>query len=123
MYNKMYSPKGYMMFAYIDGEIQYYKQDYPKDMMDFYEVRIYGDLMSGKEFYENVDDTSLINYDGSMSEVFIDGYRSNLGLYHKGLSQGRFLVDGQTWLYICDEFDVEVEWCNKQVICNEFSQR
>ena len=110
---KVYSPKGYMRFAYIDGEIQYFKKDYPKDMLDIYEVPICGDLMSGKEFYEHVDGTYIIDYDGSMSDVFIDGYRSNLGLHHKGLSQGHFLVDGPTWLDICDEFDVEVEWCNK----------
>ena len=113
MDKKVYSPKGYIRFAYIGGEVRYYKQDYPKDMLDFYEVRIYGDMMSGKEFYENVNDTSIIDYDGSMSEVFIDGYRSNLGLHHKGLSQGYFLVDGPTWLDICEEFNVEVEWCNK----------
>jgi hypothetical protein len=113
MNKKVYSPKGYIVFAYIDGDIKYFKKDYPKDMLDFYEVTMYGDLMSGKEFYEHVDGAYIIDYDGSMSEVFIDGYRSNLGLHHKGLSQGRFLVDGPTWLDICDEFDVEVEWCNK----------
>jgi hypothetical protein len=113
MDKKVYSPKGFILFVYVGGDIRYFKQDYPKDMLDFYEVRICGDLMSGKEFYDNVDDTSLIDYDGSMSDVFVDGYRSNLGLFHKGLSQGRFLVDGPTWLDICEEFDVEVEWCNK----------
>lgn len=119
---KVYSPKGYMKFAYIGGDIRYFKEDYPQDMMDFFEVHMYGDLMSGKEFYEHVDSTGIIDSDGSMSKVFIDGYRSNLGLHHKGLSQGYFIVDGPTWLDICDEFNVEVEWCNKQVIINEFSQ-
>ena len=113
MDQKVYSPKGYMKFAYIDGDIKYFKKDYQKDMLDMYETPIYGDIMSGKEFYEHVDEKYIMDYDGSMSKVFIDGYKINLGLHHKGLSQGYFVVDGPTWLDICDEFDVEVEWCNK----------
>ena len=113
MGKKVYSPKGYIVFAYIDDEIKYFKQDYPKSMLDMHEVPIYGDLMSGKKFYDHVDDKCIMDDDGSLSEVFVDGYKSNLGLFHKGLSQGRFLVDGPTWLDICEEFDVKVEWCNK----------
>ena len=110
---KSYSPKGYMCFAYIDNDIKYFKEDYPKDMAEFYEVNTCGDFMSGKEFYEQVNDRCLINYDGSISYIFVDGYRSNLGLCHEGMRQGDFLVDGPTWLDICDVFEVEVVWCNK----------
>lgn len=110
---KKYGPKGYICFAYIDNDIKYFKKDYPENMIDFYEVSTYGDFMSGKEFYEQVNDRCLIDYDGSISHIFVDGYRSNLGLYHEGMSQGSFLVDGPTWLDICDEFNVEVVWCNK----------
>ena len=109
----IYTPKGRITFIYSDGEIKYTTEDYPQEMLDFYEKKIYGDLMSGKEFYEDVDGGCIIDYDGILGEVFVNGYVSNLGLCHRGLCQGYFIVDGETWLDICEEFDVEVEWCNK----------
>ena len=111
---KEYTPKGYIRFAYIDGDMRYYTKEYPKDMIDIYKFPVYGDIMSGKEFYEHVDSGSFIDYDGSISKIIIDGFVSNLGLHHKGISQGGFLVDGPTWIDICDNFNnVEVIWCNK----------
>lgn len=109
----IYTPKGVITFIYSEGEIKYTTEDYKPEMLDFYEKKIYGDLMSGKEFYECVDGGCIIDYDGILGEVFVNGYVSNLGLCHRGLCQGYFIVDGETWLDICDEFDVEVEWCNK----------
>lgn len=108
-----YSPKGAIKFIYADDEIQYVAWEYSEDMLDMYEVRICGDMMSGKEFYECVDDGCIIDYDGCLGNVFVNGLKSNLGLFHKGMSQGDFAVDGKTWLEICEEFNVEVEWCNK----------
>ena len=108
-----YTPNGRITFIYADGEIKYSTEDYALEMLDFYEERICGDMMSGKEFYEDVDCGGIIDYDGMLGEVFVNGYKSNLGLCHKGLFQGHFIVDGSTWLDICDEFNVEVEWCNK----------
>lgn len=99
--------KGYLNFAYVDGEAQYCTEDHPL------EINICGDMMSGKEFYEHVDSTYIIDYDGILGDVYVNGYKSNLGLSHKGLHQGDFMVDGETWLELCDEFDIEVEWCNK----------
>lgn len=29
------------------------------------------------------------------------------------MSQSNFMVDGETWLKICKDFIVKVEWCNK----------
>lgn len=74
---------------------------------------ICGDIMSGKDFYEDVDCGGIIDYDGCIGEVYIDGYVSNLGLHHRGLLQGGFPVDGPTWLGLCKDHDIEVEWCNK----------
>lgn len=108
-----YAPKGYLKFIYADNTLQYVTREYPQDMLDLYETNIYGTLMSGQQFYEYVDDTSIINYDGTLADVFVNGYESNLGLHHKGLSQGEFPVDGPTWLDLCDEFNIEVNWCNK----------
>lgn len=56
---------------------------------------------------------AIIDDDGSIANVFVDGYDSNLGLHHKGLSDGSFLVDKETFLSICAEHKVEVNWANK----------
>ena len=108
-----YTPKGTMIFMCSGEGIKYSIEDYEPYMLDFYEQTICGDIMSGKEFYEYVDWGGIIDYDGILGEVFVNGYKSNLGLCHKGLCQGGFIVDGDTWLDICEEFNVEVEWCNK----------
>ena len=108
-----YKSKGWMNFVYREDTIQCHKEDYPYYMEGMREVTICGDLMDGKKFYEHVDSGCIIDYDGGIGHVFVDGYDSNLGLSHAGLEQGGFLVDGETWLDICDEFTVEVEWCNR----------
>jgi hypothetical protein len=108
-----YLPRGTFTFAYIDDQIKFFTEDYPEHVKEMYERRICGDMMSGKDFYEEVDCGGIIDYDGILGEVYVNGYKSNLGLFHRGLCQGYFIVDGPTWLDICDEFDVEVEWCNK----------
>ena len=69
--------------------------------------------MDGVEFYENVNDGGFIDYDGTLAHVFVDGYLSNLGLLLRGISQGDFKVDGDTWLEICEEHEVKVNWANK----------
>ena len=108
-----YFPKGTITFAYVDDDIKYFTEDYPAEMKDMFYQVICGDITSGKDFYEEVDGGCIIDYDGSIGNIYVNGYKSNLGLFHKGLCQGYFIVDGPTWLDICEEFDVEVEWCNK----------
>ena len=108
-----YKPKGYLEFAYIDKEIKTRFYEYHEFEKEFFSIKITGDLVSGEEFYDWVDHGSIIDYDGFLSHVFIDGCRSNLGLTHKGLTQGEFLVDGPTWLEICANYNVQVEWSNK----------
>ena len=29
------------------------------------------------------------------------------------MSQSNFMIDGKTWLEICNNYTVKVEWCNK----------
>ena len=99
--------KGYMNFAYVENDLQYYIEDHPM------ELNIIGDVMTGKEFYETVNTGCIMDSDGILADVYINGYKSNLGLTHKYLHQGGFMVDGESWLELCDEFDIEVEWCNK----------
>jgi hypothetical protein len=109
-----YTAKGQMWFSYKDKNIETCVQDFDSFEKDMNEKHypIY-DLMSGEDFYRCVDGGGFIDYDGSLAEVFVDGYSSNLGLRHRGLNQGKFMVDGKTWLKICKAYKVEVNWANK----------
>ena len=108
-----YFPKGTVTFGYIEDDIKFFIKDYPEEQKEMYAEVVCGDMMSGNDFYNSVDRGGIIDYDGCLGNVYVNGYKSNLGLCHKGLCQGHFIVDGPTWLDICEECDVEVEWCNK----------
>ena len=71
------------------------------------------DLIDGKEFLESVQGGYFIDYDGTIADIFVDGYISNLGLATDNLTKGKFLVCAEVWSEICDEFKVEVNWANK----------
>jgi len=80
---------------------------------DLKECSIY-DLMSGENFYKCVDCGGFIDYDGSIAEIFINGYISNLGLRHRGICDGgTFIVNGTNFKKICEEYKVEVNWANR----------
>lgn len=121
-----FQAKGQIIFRYTNDGIQskiydrdYYLKhhdnnaEYVDFIYDSHFNRSTYDLMTGKNFYKDVDNTSLIDYDGSIADVFVDGYLSNLGLAYKGMCQGDFLVDGEVWLELCDEYDIKVNWANK----------
>jgi len=72
------------------------------------------DLMSGNEFLENVRDGSITNYDGFIGEVYVDGFKSNLGLVSdNGFMGGKFMVNEYAFEEICKDHKVEVDWANK----------
>ena len=83
-----------------------------EDFMNTFTKNIYY-IMDGVEFLKAVDSGCFIDYDGSIANVFVDGYISNLGLAHKGICQGKFLVNKEIWMDICEDFKVEVNWANK----------
>lgn len=70
-------------------------------------------LMDGMKFLAYVNDGMFIDYDGTLSQVFVDGYMSNLGLEYKGISQGDFKVNSKLWEKICSEHEVLVNWANR----------
>lgn len=90
-----------------------YDEDIIKFVTDHYFTFDIYSLMSGEEFLRYVEDGCIMDCDGVIAEVFIDGYKSNLGLCHKGLEQGKFLVDDELWNHICKNHKVEVNWANK----------
>lgn len=114
MKKNTYNVKGDMIFMYSNKDGLIIKtRDYKEDWEKFYATKTIYSLMSGKVFIDSVDSGCITDYDGDIANVFIDGYNSNLGLHHKGLSDGRFLVDKDTFLDICKNHKVEVNWANK----------
>ena len=71
------------------------------------------DLFDGKEFLQMVEDGCIIDYDGHIADVFVDGYKSNLGLATDNLSQGELLVNAMVWKELCENFNIEVNWANR----------
>lgn len=71
------------------------------------------DLFDGAEFIQMVEKGSIIDYDGHIADVFVDGYRSNLGLATDNLTQGELLINAEVWKELCKNFKIEVNWANK----------
>lgn len=131
--DKKYKSKGQILFRlsadgiqtqvfdkkyYIDRYLQFtYNTEMCSEMVaDLYNSTfthpIY-DLIDGKEFLNDVKSGCIMDYDGSIAQVFVDGYTANLGLATDNLTSGGFLVDEEMWLEICDAYHVEVNWANK----------
>ena len=98
---------------------EWYRKDWGLDAtfemfwVDHFNKSIY-DLYSGEEFLEMVKDGCFTNDDGTVADIFVDGYKSNLGLFtEEGFECGAFKVDEELWLNICDNYKVEVNWANK----------
>lgn len=85
---------------------------YTRDVIDLHTYPIF-DLMSGLDFLEAVLSGGITDYDGTLSDIFVDGYKSNLGLAAEGFEQGEFLVDENLFKQICEQYKVEVNWANK----------
>ena len=99
-----YNAKGNIVFVYILDDLKYKEEtvddiieeacrDYPiagsrefvrNKVIEDYSKSIY-DLIDGRDFLEQVDSECIMDYDGTLYDVFVDGYISNLGLCHKGL--------------------------------------
>lgn len=73
------------------------------------------DLIEGNEFLEMVNEKGIMNDDGFINMIYVDGFESNLGLVHieRGFMDGNFLVDEKIFADICDRYTVEVDWANK----------
>jgi hypothetical protein len=109
-----YKAKGIINFVFNGYDVTMEQRDFTvveKDL-GYDEFPIY-DLMSGEEFLYDVDNGFFIDYDGSLAEVFVDGYISNLGLRHKGIRQGRFLTTKRFWEELMETDRIEVNWANK----------
>lgn len=70
-------------------------------------------LMNGSDFAHDVDAGCLIDYDGYVKNVFINGFKTNIRLSHNGLSTDRFGVNKYIWDNLCRNNEVYVDWINK----------
>lgn len=130
---EQYKAKGYFEFSLGKHDIEYriYDRDYylkrekqyinddawcqeaVEHMYRHNFTRDIYDLFDGKEFLEQVQEGYLIDYDGTISDIFVNGFISNLGLTTDNMTKGKFLVSADMWSEICEEFKVEVNWANK----------
>lgn len=71
------------------------------------------DLIDGKEFLEDVRNKCIIDYDGSLEHIFVNGYESNLGLASSDFCQGEFLVMEDVFEKFCEEYDIKVDFAGR----------
>jgi hypothetical protein len=109
--------KGRVWFYLNDGYIENCIKDYTEEEKEFtgmYPTKydIY-DLFSGDEFASCVEDGGFIDYDGSISDIFVNDYVSNLGIWDYGIHQGKFCLGLNDFRELCKEYKIEVNWANK----------
>lgn len=110
--------KGYCFFFYDEGEtgVGITRATCEYEPNSWCKKNIY-DLMDGMEFLTQVKSGCIMDRDGTLANVFVDGYDTNLGLFlteeKADFTQGGFLVNEYAWKDICSEFDVKVNWANK----------
>lgn len=127
-----YIAKGYMLFYLDSGGIKYIINDKEDEIKS--QINLLGDyvpaefitesvesrnkfkkysLMSGNEFIKDVEKGYLTYQDGGISEIFVDGYKSNLGVQHTMMGDGDFRVTLEVLAEICKNHTVEVNWANR----------
>ena len=74
-----YTVKGKSIFVYEDKELHLYEKEYTEEWQKMFQEQEIYDLFQGKEFLEDVRKGLIISNDGSIANVFVDGYDSNLG--------------------------------------------
>lgn len=114
--NIIIKPRGKVIFRHCSYNEKKYEAEvlnYDDDRASMSEYSVIGDLFTGDDFLACARCGGIMDYDGCLGNVYINGYETNLGLSCNGLHQGYFQVDESTWEDICDEYDVMVEWCNK----------
>ena len=123
--SKKFNDKGTMLFVLngnfdlltatknVEDELEKYSDEVKKEFYERYHTHEIYDMYSGKEFIEMVENGCIIDNDGTLVNVFVDGYNSNLGLYNNNFHQGEFLVTKDMFLCVCKEYDVLVNWANK----------
>ena len=109
--------KGEVYFFLKNGYIETFYKEYTEEQKSY--VNLYRteieveDLIDGETFAEYVEDGCFIDYDGSISQIFVDDYKSNLGIWDKGIHQGEFCIGLYDFKRLCNQYKIEVDWVNK----------
>jgi len=109
--------KGEVYFFFKNGHIETFYKEYTEEQKSY--VNLYRteieveDLIDGETFAEYVEDGCFIDYDGSISQIFVDDYKSNLGIWDKGIHQGEFCIGLYDFRRLCNQYKIEVDWVNK----------
>ena len=109
--------KGKIYFYYKDGKIENEAWIYSKEELEFVnlfptEYDIY-DLFSGEEFAEYIEDRGIIDNDGTLADIFVDDFKSNLGIWDDDMHKGEFCVALKDFKKLCKDYNIEVNWANK----------
>lgn len=70
----------------------------------------FGDLFNGMDFLNDARTGYIIEYDGTLGCVIVDGMASNIGLSTDSFSAGAFLLEESAYEKLCQEHKVEVLW-------------
>lgn len=114
--DKQYNSKGVVEFEVTQkiNESVYYNLNFKDKPCK--ESLNYCDIMSGKTFLNYVKRGMFTDYDGYVSNVFIDKYKTNIRLADYGIEEYNeeyinFIED--EWIELCNSSKVEVLWVNK----------
>lgn len=110
---KKYKTKGEMIFVYEGKNLESYTRDYKEEYEMFMADKNIYTLFDGKEFILQIESGCIMNYDGSIANIFVDEYDSNLGLFCNNFVDGHFLVNKKVFLDLCENYKIEVNWANK----------
>lgn len=88
------------------------RQYFRKSVQEEYTDEVY-DLIDGLEFAKSVEESCFMDYDGSIVAIYVDGYKSNLGIFSTNLKQGLFLLSLDAFKEICANHKIEVNWANR----------
>lgn len=121
----MYKAEGIFLFAHGENGELYQKQlnivdlaitfrGKPEEIQKLYTYDINeDDLIDGKEFLHDVRKKWIIDYDGSLEHIFVNGFESNLGLASNDFCQGKFLVMEDVFEELCEEYNIKVDWAGR----------
>jgi hypothetical protein len=110
--------QGYAYFYFNEGKVDSFVNDKNEERykgiedMCFPSEEIY-DMFDGLEFADMIDNGGIIDYDGSLADIFVEDYKSNLGICADNFHQGKFMVDLNTFRDLCGQYKIEVNWANK----------
>lgn len=83
------------------------------NIIDFKFSKPIYDMFHGLEFVRMIENGNINYHDGFISEIYVDGYLSNLGIITDTFECGEFLVFSDVFKEICSKHDVLVNWAAK----------